>query len=642
MNHPHCNHHQNHQKQMITKTNNNGQIKTNTVPTSANTSLILSHSDISTKELNRHTNPTLPRTKSNFDNNSTTNQNQTNTTKSEHNTTNEMQLQLTDLHQLHGHLTTTHHHGAGDLFVSSKSSTSSSSVSSSSSTSLYNTNQQPKSSTSTPLALTKTATQMQHRRTTDDGNNDDDYDHVHDTNDGGRGGCAVDDGVSVADSISRDRAVSRVETRSRSGSAQCVVAVVVPNEPFLLTPPSSSVGADVVDVDSSQSESVFAARRSAVSSSSVVFRSSPSNPRFSKSVHPIESVQPQFVSNANGAIVTDSIMRLNVPASSMADNPKVIAATATPNHIASMYVGGHQSSDIANPISVTEARPLALTSRDLVVNTATGVCVVNCYSCAIPAEVPRVPNTSGIEMASNRTTVQVHVVHSETTNVQQAPSPQPQLDNRNTNRTDQPTAATATATFTNAVAAPEEPTPIMSTTTATVHQSAIVTSAEAVMSREQRRRERRERRAARQAARMHNHVHPMPSVMRPAFAEILPDILNHHHHQYQHHHHHPHHNPHIHSSSSSSANAPSAHLHVPPPYTALTLNNNPTLSGGHFHHPQQMMGAMTAGMTLVPPPVTSTTSCITAAASAAVAPPTLGAGTDCEGRYSFPLPIIRR
>lgn len=722
----HCDHHHNHQQQehhihqytMHTNHNDNRPIKINSETTVANTLLLPSPADTpqtTVKEPNNqpNTSPHFSAINSSEMNvisvRSTTiniSNQTTNTTTNEPDTANQttgemLQLvQLTDLHKVHRHqqqLTKHHHHRhhQHDLFVSAESSASSSS--SSSTSSLYSTTL-PSTLLSFGDASTKAATQkpLMQQILTDEG----EYDHQctaddDDDDDDGGGGVVVrcaagDDGLCAAGTISRDRAVSRVEPRTSSGSAQCcAVAVDHPPSPSLSS--SLSVvdfvsGAACVDsssrlLSSSQSESVHTTTTTRHKSSVSPSRSRSSSTRFAKSVHHRRQVACMpFEANANGSpsVVSDSKMRLNVPASSVADNAKVIAAA--PNHTASMYVGGHESRQDATPISAsaTDAAPPSLMagaaamplSRDLVVNTATGVCVVNCYSCdAIPAVAPSVPNTSALEMcATNRTTVQVHVVHNNNSNnnsaraspiTQSAASP-PQLDNRNTNRCSPMTAAT-----TLTVAAAEEPTTTTitnnnssatTTTTATVHQSAVATSAEAAMSREQRRRERRERRAARQAARMHaGHVHPMPSVVRPAFAEILPDILNHHHHQYAHHHLH---NPtahHIHSTSSSASHhhhhAPSPHnstqLHVPPPYTALTLNTNnagpsPALpgvgGGGHFHHQPQLMAAMAAGITLVPPPVTSAASCITAA----VAAPNLGAGTDGEGRYSFPLPIIRR
>lgn len=108
----------------------------------------------------------------------------------------------------------------------------------------------------------------------------------------------------------------------------------------------------------------------------------------------------------------------------------------------------------------------------------------------------------------------------------------------------------------------------------------IENPSEVQMTREQRRRDRRERRLARNARQQ--HLHP-PIALRSGF-EILPDIL---------------------------------HSHVPPPYTALSISSQQT---------PPPPSSSSVPSVLVPPIIT----------------PLPVVGPTDDGRYSFPLPIIRR
>lgn len=121
-------------------------------------------------------------------------------------------------------------------------------------------------------------------------------------------------------------------------------------------------------------------------------------------------------------------------------------------------------------------------------------------------------------------------------------------------------------------------------------QSAMIhaTEIEALTSREQRRRERRERRLARNGRQQ--HMHPGAALLPPHHSncEILPDIL---------------------------------HSHVPPPYTTLPMPPHCPINA--------VAAASPPPSVLVPGPP-----------SALITPIPVGISDD--GRYTFPLPIMRR
>lgn len=414
-------------------------------------------------------------------------------------------------------------------------------------------------------------------------------------------------------SISCDRAVSRV-VRNRSDVALVVRQI--------------EVDSDLTSSLSPQSESV-----SAVSPSRPLKSEPISNVSLSSSPCSMRRDSATDASVIESDRVTESLasstMRLNVPAAVVAATAEVAADS---KHTASMYVNGHHVPSVAKDAPASAIDPVIETDSCDLINVATGVCVVNRYPCA-PApsnSQGQVPAGHPNEMlAGGRTTVQVHVVNNAGGNSSAPPQQLPQLDTRNNpNRS-----------FASAEAQMDHIMATTTTTMATVHQTSATGAMEAAMSREHRRRERRERRAARQAARMHAgqpHIHPAASglAMRPAFVEILPDILNHHpHHNHHHHHQYQQHLNHLNPSASASSSIPNpALLHVPPPYTALSslsATANGPGAGGHGHHHHQhhqpappLMAAITA---------------------AAVSPPALlpGTGGD-DGRYTFPLPIIRR
>lgn len=117
------------------------------------------------------------------------------------------------------------------------------------------------------------------------------------------------------------------------------------------------------------------------------------------------------------------------------------------------------------------------------------------------------------------------------------------------------------------------------------------TAADAQQSREQRRRERRERRQPRNGRQSHCHVANQSMHSHPSNCEILPDIL---------------------------------HNHIPPPYTTLPMPL-PT-------HCQ--INAAATVLTQTPPQ-----SVLVPGPPAALIP---AIGFDDDGRYTFPLPIMRR